>query len=1478
MRFKCALYSRNRNVLLISLGRIILGLSVLAAIYPTPAYSAFLKDLPITLKQPNGELVRAFVTGDENCNFIHDEEGYVAVRDPGSRFWVYGQQAGGRIRPSTHILGRGKPDLPPISRATILSLQKPALSRSDLRSARAGSKTRGPMAVDSLNASSVSSDGPWTPSLGTVNNIAIFVRFADDPEFTAPLSSYAALFNASGDSDVSLYNYYKEASYNQLSVATSFYPNSAGTIVSYRDMNPRAYYQAYDVRSNPLGYADGSEYLQRERALLDRAVNAISDQVPNSLEIDGNGDGFIDHICLIYQGHPDGWASMLWPHQAFANASSAARIQGKQIRSYNVQIDAMLLPDWVGVLCHEFFHSLGAPDLYNYSLQAPGAVGNWFDSVGEWDLMASDGKVPQHMGAYMKYRYGKWIPQLPAISQDGLYALRPLTDNVNNAYRIASPYSSTEWFVLEYRKKSGVFEQSLPGEGLLVYRINTSYYGDASGPPDEVYLYRPGGTLYTNGFLGYAPYSSNSGRTELSDLTEPSSFLSAGGSGGLLLTSVGSPGEQISFRIAIGQALHRVSAPSITDGPIQGKSSTSYSFTSSAAVDSKGCTMQYRFFWDDGTFSDWAQDLTVRHSFFGARSYKIRVQARCASSPDSYSPWSAPYLVTMDFETPSQFYMKQRVPAPTDSRMMIYSMATGDLDADGKQELVVMYAYLPTNYAKDRIQDLVIYRWVDGKLQKIWNRAGSSLNYPEGWYIKVADIDGDGRAEIIKNGEMIKYSMGEYIPIPAPDLDLPVAVGDANNDGMPEVISFDGFLYQYNAGAWKTAGHFDVGGASTVMALGDTDGDGKNEIVVSTGNGFNTGTITVLRATSGGNFSVVWQKSNYMSGATDIKIADWDSDGKNEIILAYGQDSSVHVLKYANSAYSEIWSHIFNAYSGMGWVPTLALGRFNPATTGLDLAIGLGGHCQQPAEGSGVYLENVGMLFHDSDTSYGVGSIILMDIDQDGQNELIAGSTDSYIYILSAYHTPTTPTSIAALGASTFSTRGPSGDLVDGYSTVTLNTGHVPYGTAVFSLVQNGFIVSEAGVPASPPTLAARIFVDARTNLTPGANTDVSSVSTGLAAVNAGVFTANMSLKLRDSNGSLLSEGVVRLDAGQQIAKFLDQLTPGFVLPAGFAENGSGSLEITSDQPVSFLALRLTVNQRGELLLTTTPVADLSRTSTTGSMAFPQIAVGGGYQTTLLLLNTSDEIEAGKLKFFSDKGTPFALRFIDMNVADTTYAYTIPAGGFLRLIADPADSEVRSGWAQLVPDAGKSTPAGAAVFSLTSNGILVTEAAVPAASATQHVRIFVDKSDSHDTGVAIANPGDVANRVTATAYQMDGITPAGTGAIPLDLAALGHDARFAGELVAGLPNGFTGILDLTGTFPFSATTLRSLTNGRGDFLLTTFPIADINQPAPNPILFPQIAAGGGYQTQIILLGSGGGTSTITLRYFGSGGSPISVSP
>jgi len=153
----------------------------------------------------------------------------------------------------------------------------------------------------------------------------------------------------------------------------------------------------------------------------------------------------------------------------------------------------------------------------------------------------------------MKFRYGQWITTLPVISAPGTYTLYPVTDQAKNCYRINSPNSADEYFIVEYRKKEGVFEGSLPGSGLVVYRINTNFNGmgdgyyNGSGFLDEVYIYRPYGSLTQNGLADNACFSANVSRRKINDGTNPSCFLSDGSPGSLDISNVTASGDSISF-------------------------------------------------------------------------------------------------------------------------------------------------------------------------------------------------------------------------------------------------------------------------------------------------------------------------------------------------------------------------------------------------------------------------------------------------------------------------------------------------------------------------------------------------------------------------------------------------------------------------------------------------------------------------------------------------------------------------------------------------------------------------------------------------------------------------------------------------------------------------------------------------------------------------------------------------------------------
>jgi hypothetical protein len=170
--------------------------------------------------------------------------------------------------------------------------------------------------------------------------------------------------------------------------------------------------------------------------------------------------------------------------------------------------------------------------------------------------------------------------------------------------------------------------------------------------------------------------------------------------------------------------------------------------------------------------------------------------------------------------------------------------------------------------------------------------------------------------------------------------------------------------------------------------------------------------------------------------------------------------------------------------------------------------------------------------------------------------------------------------------------------------------------------------------------------------------------------------------------------------------------------------------------------------------------------------------------TTLVLLNTSARLETGTIRILDDNGGPLVINQVG-GTADSTFRYAIPAGGVFRFQTDGFPAAVKVGWAELTADAGSPTPLGAGILSLNSGNVLVAECGVPAAAATNHARVYIDLSDGHNTGVAIANAAGTDASITMKAFQSDGVTGIGTSQDPLRLAGNGHSAKFASEFIVG---------------------------------------------------------------------------------------------
>ena len=230
---------------------------------------------------------------------------------------------------------------------------------------------------------------------------------------------------------------------------------------------------------------------------------------------------------------------------------------------------------------------------------------------------------------------------------------------------------------------------------------------------------------------------------------------------------------------------------------------------------------------------------------------------------------------------------------------------------------------------------------------------------------------------------------------------------------------------------------------------------------------------------------------------------------------------------------------------------------------------------------------------------------------------------------------------------------------------------------------------------------------------------------------------------------------------------------------------------------------------------------------------------------------------------------------LDVSRIPGTEPFTLTDRGGISTTSQGTADTPTLGYGRIRPDTGMTTPSGLAIFGFTQNGVLVSEAGVPAAAPIQEGRIFAEVSGPVNTGLAIANPNDVAATIS---FFFTDATGTNFGSDSFTLGANQQTAKFLNQAPFNGGSSVLGTFTFASSVPISVVALRGFTNERSDFLITTLPVAPLSSTSTDTIYFPHFADGGGWTTQIILvnptdtaitgniefLGQGSGTTAATL--------------
>ena len=311
------------------------------------AHAAYLRNIPMTLTQPDGTMLHCYASGDEFFNYLHDENGFTIMQHPQTGFYVYADKQDGKLVATDYVAGSVDPASKNLQPFNLFSPDEWLARRNDWREKERLNNSR-----DDL------------PNHGTLNNIAIFIRFSDDAQFTNTYSSIDNMFNDVSTNAVSMRSYFTAASYGAIEIPTTFYPGHNGeTIISYQDTYPRSYFQPYNETTNPNGYQGEDDRREREFSLLERTVSYINANypIPTNLNIDYDSDGYVDNVCFIVKGGVGAWSSLLWPHK-WSLYDRTVRINGKRVWTFNFQLADATDYFNTSTMCHEMNHTVGAPD------------------------------------------------------------------------------------------------------------------------------------------------------------------------------------------------------------------------------------------------------------------------------------------------------------------------------------------------------------------------------------------------------------------------------------------------------------------------------------------------------------------------------------------------------------------------------------------------------------------------------------------------------------------------------------------------------------------------------------------------------------------------------------------------------------------------------------------------------------------------------------------------------------------------------------------------------------------------------------------------------------------------------------------------------------------------------------------------------------------------------------------------------------
>jgi hypothetical protein len=335
----------------------------------------------------------------------------------------------------------------------------------------------------------------------------------------------------------------------------------------------------------------------------------------------------------------------------------------------------------------------------------------------------------------------------------------------------------------------------------------------------------------------------------------------------------------------------------------------------------------------------------------------------------------------------------------SDEPNSVYSVAIGDANRDGQNEVVIGLSYTSAGN-ETRMYQNISGAWVETNISDVTNSVYS---------IAIEDANNDGQNEVVigmgsTTNEVRMYSYSpvcsqgtlnsstSLIETNIKDESVgvySVAVGDANNDGKNDVVigmsstANEIRMYENKSGSWVETVINNSPDTVYSVSVGDANNDGRNDVVI--GAGYSNNELRMYENKSGGWIET--NISNFSMYVYSTPIGDADNDGKNEIVIGKQNvtPNSYNLRMYKNQSGGWVEKNISDTPDS---IDSVAIGDANNDGSN-ELVIGMAATTNEVR----MYKNTTGgwMETNIHDVPQTVWSVAIGDANNDGRNDVVIG-------------------------------------------------------------------------------------------------------------------------------------------------------------------------------------------------------------------------------------------------------------------------------------------------------------------------------------------------------------------------------------------------------------------------------------------------------------------------------------------------------